>query len=232
MGNKQFDLKVKRKKKVLKVIVILSCGVCLCGRGWVHILWWFPGCGDLCLCSGWWSWISSLWRAVQCIIVGFGVSMNSVWLWTVLLALAVLDMPPWSGPLGISSLLPASYLSLESLLKLLFSHPILCFRPKLFRQVLVWCFSQLPKPALCFTETCVDFPQHPEPALCTAEICMHLSKHSGSTLCPVSSACSSLGTLHLPSMPQGLWVPLSAPQTCLMCHRTSVCFSWQPEPAV
>ena len=32
--------------------------------------------GNLCLCPGGWSWISSLWSAVQCPVVGFGVSIG------------------------------------------------------------------------------------------------------------------------------------------------------------
>ena len=87
-GNKQW---IYKKKKVLKVIV-LGCGVCSHRWGWISVLLYFPGWGCLCLCSGWWSWISSLWRVVRCPIVGFGVSMGSLCLWAVLLALAVLDM--------------------------------------------------------------------------------------------------------------------------------------------
>ena len=35
----------------------------------------------VCLCSGGWSWILSLWKAVPFPIVCFGVSMGLVWLW-------------------------------------------------------------------------------------------------------------------------------------------------------
>ena len=56
------------------------------------VLWCFPCWGSLFLCSGWWNWISSLWRAGQCPVLGFGVSIGSVWLWAVFLALTVLDM--------------------------------------------------------------------------------------------------------------------------------------------
>ena len=56
------------------------------------VLWCFPGWGSLWLCCGWWSWISSLWRAGEGPVVGVGESMGSVCLWAVLLALKVLDM--------------------------------------------------------------------------------------------------------------------------------------------
>ena len=75
--------------------------------------------------------------------------------------------------------------------------------------------SQLLKPTLCFTETCVDFPRHPEPALCAAEICVHLSKHSG--------------------WPSALWVLcalLLAPSTYPLCHRACECLSQHPRPAL
>ena len=42
------------------------------GWGWVSVLWCFPGWGSLYLCSGWPNWISSLWRAAQCPVVGLG----------------------------------------------------------------------------------------------------------------------------------------------------------------
>ena len=55
------------------MVVLLGCGVCPHGWGWISVLWCFPGWGSLCLCfSGWWSWTSSLWRAVQCTLVGLG----------------------------------------------------------------------------------------------------------------------------------------------------------------
>ena len=83
--------KKKEKKKDLKVIG-LGCRACPCGWVWVSVLWFFFGWGNLCLYSGWWSWILSLLRAVQCAVIGFGVSMGSPYLWGVLLALAVLDL--------------------------------------------------------------------------------------------------------------------------------------------
>ena len=89
-GSKQYDLKEEEEEKVLKVIV-LGCRVCPYGWGWLGVLWCFPGWGSLCLCSGWWSWISSVWRAVACPVVGLGVSVGFVCLWAVLLALAMLD---------------------------------------------------------------------------------------------------------------------------------------------
>ena len=33
------------------------------------------------MCSGGWSWISSLWSAMESPVVGFGVSMSLAWLW-------------------------------------------------------------------------------------------------------------------------------------------------------
>jgi len=81
--------KRKNLKKVLKVVV-LGCGVCPCGWGSVSVLWCFPGWGSLCYCYSWWSWISPLWSAVQCPVVGFGVSVHSVCLWAVVLAFMVL----------------------------------------------------------------------------------------------------------------------------------------------
>ena len=41
----------------------------------------FPGWGNFCLCSGGWSWISSLWSAMKCPVVSFVISMGLVWLW-------------------------------------------------------------------------------------------------------------------------------------------------------
>ena len=49
--------------------------------GWTSDLSRFPGCGSLHLCSGGWSWISSLWSAMKCPVVSFGVSMGLAWLW-------------------------------------------------------------------------------------------------------------------------------------------------------
>ena len=81
----------ERKKSVKKVLkaVALGCRVCPCGRGWVRVLWPFPGWGSLCLCSGWQTWISSLWMAVQCSVVGFVVSVGSLCVWAVILAFVV-----------------------------------------------------------------------------------------------------------------------------------------------
>ena len=78
------EKKLKRKNflKTLNV-VDLGCGVHPCEEGCVSVLWCFPGRGSLCLCSGWWNWLLSLWRAVQCPVVGFGVSLGSVCLWSV-----------------------------------------------------------------------------------------------------------------------------------------------------
>ena len=39
------------------------------------------GQGSLPWCSGGWSWISSLWGAIECPVVSFGVSVGLAWLW-------------------------------------------------------------------------------------------------------------------------------------------------------
>ena len=51
-----------------------------CGWGWTSDLSRFPGWGSLSLCSGGWSWISSLWSAKKCPVVNFGVLMGLAWL--------------------------------------------------------------------------------------------------------------------------------------------------------
>jgi len=54
------------------------------------------GGGDWCLCSGGWSWILSLWRAVLHPVVCVGVSVNKVWHWdTPLLLSSVVFMFCW-----------------------------------------------------------------------------------------------------------------------------------------
>ena len=52
-----------------------------CGWGWTNGLSRFPGWGSLCLCSGEWNWISSLWSAIKCPVVSFGLSMGLALLW-------------------------------------------------------------------------------------------------------------------------------------------------------
>ena len=53
------------------------------GDGWTSDLSRFPGCGSLHLCSGGWSWISSLWSAIKVSIsvfwgfYGFGMALDS-----------------------------------------------------------------------------------------------------------------------------------------------------------
>ena len=52
-----------------------------CGWSWTSGL---SGCldwGSLCLCSGGWSWISSLCSAVKCPVMGFGVFISLGWFW-------------------------------------------------------------------------------------------------------------------------------------------------------
>jgi len=49
-----------------------------------------------CICFGGWSCISSLWSAMKCPVVSFGVSMCLVWLWTAyLLMLRVVFLLCW-----------------------------------------------------------------------------------------------------------------------------------------
>ena len=47
-----------------------------CEWGWTSGLSRFPGYGSSRLSSGGWSWISSLWSAMKCPVVSFGVSMG------------------------------------------------------------------------------------------------------------------------------------------------------------
>ena len=47
-----------------------------CGWSWTSGLSGFLDWGSLCLCSGGWSWISSLCSAVKCPVVSFGVSVG------------------------------------------------------------------------------------------------------------------------------------------------------------
>ena len=49
---------------------------------WTSGLARFPGQGILHLCSGGWSWIFSVCSVMKCPVVGFGVSMGLLWLWT------------------------------------------------------------------------------------------------------------------------------------------------------
>ena len=51
------------------------------GWAWISGLSRFPGCGSLCLCSGGWRWILSLWSTMRCPVMNLGVSMGLVWLW-------------------------------------------------------------------------------------------------------------------------------------------------------
>ena len=57
------------------------------GWGWTSSLSRFPGCGSLHLCFGGQSWVSSLWRAMKCPVMSFGVSMGLAWLWAARLLL-------------------------------------------------------------------------------------------------------------------------------------------------
>ena len=67
-----------------------------CGWSWTSDLSRFPGWGNLCLCSGGWSWISPLWSTIKCPVVGFWVSLGFVWLWEAhLLMLRVMFLFCW-----------------------------------------------------------------------------------------------------------------------------------------
>ena len=51
---------------------------------------------EACIGSNGWSWISSLWSAIKCPVVSFGVSMGLVWLWLAcLLMLRVVFLLYW-----------------------------------------------------------------------------------------------------------------------------------------
>ena len=54
--------------------LIVESGVC--GWCWTNGLWW-----NLYLCSSGWNWISSLWSAIKCPVVSFGLSMGLALLW-------------------------------------------------------------------------------------------------------------------------------------------------------
>ena len=117
-------------------------------------------------------------------VVGLGLSMGSVHLWGVLLALAMLDTSisaasskwPFQHNLTATSLIQ----SLESLLVLLLTGPALHCKPKLARQGLVW---QLPSPTLCVVETCVGFPQPLSSPTIFQGLCALVSAHWAHLLC-------------------------------------------------
>ena len=129
---------------------------------------------------------------------GLGLSMGSVRLWGVLLALAMLDTSisaasskwPFQHNFTATSLIQ----SLESLLVLLLTVLAMHCKPNLLGRGL--CGSP-PSPALCVVETCVGFPQAPE-----------LTHYIAGLVC---SCFSSLGP---PSMSQGLCVLVSVPWAC------------------
>ena len=47
-----------------------------CGWGCTGGLSRFPGYGSLCLCSGGWSWISSLWSSMKCPVMSYEMSVG------------------------------------------------------------------------------------------------------------------------------------------------------------
>ena len=73
-------------------MIPLYYGACsLCGWGWTSGLSRFPGQGSFHLCSGGWSWISSLWSAMKCPVVSFWGSVGLAWPWVacILMLMAV-----------------------------------------------------------------------------------------------------------------------------------------------
>ena len=88
-----------------RVVFPLSCGVCSLqvrlDQFFVNLSW----LGELCLCSGGWSLISYLWRAMQCPVVTFAVSMDLKWLWTAcLLMYRVVFLFSWRISVGCLAL--------------------------------------------------------------------------------------------------------------------------------
>ena len=66
---------------------------------WTSALSRFPGWGNLCWCSGGWSWISSPWSTMKSLVLSFVVSMGLVWLWAAHL-LKFRDVSCFSGELA------------------------------------------------------------------------------------------------------------------------------------
>ena len=79
-----------------------------CGCGWTSAQWWLPGWGDLCLCSGLELYLISL-KAAPCQVVGFEVSMCSVWLWAACLLMCKVVLFCWRIGVGHSALELASF---------------------------------------------------------------------------------------------------------------------------
>ena len=71
-----------------------------CEWGWTSGLSRFPGQGNLCWCSGGWSWISSLWSTMNSPLMSFVVFMGLVWLWAAHL-LKFMDVSCFSGELTL-----------------------------------------------------------------------------------------------------------------------------------
>ena len=69
------------------------CRLPLHGWVWTSALRRFPGWVYLCLRSGGWSWILSLWRVTPCPVVCLGMSMGLIWLWTAFLLMGRLAWP-------------------------------------------------------------------------------------------------------------------------------------------
>ena len=90
----------------LFIVEVPPCGLC-----WMSDFLRFPGYGSLCRCSGVWSWISSLWSAMKCPVLEFGVAFTACILklramflccWRIcMLCLALELVESWAG-LGFS----------------------------------------------------------------------------------------------------------------------------------
>ena len=212
--------KLKRKKFLKRIfnIIVLGCGVCLCGWGWVSILWCFPGWWSLCLCSGWWSWSSSLWRAMQCSVVGFRVSMGSECLWTILVFTVLRQSifaatSKWPSQRNCRAARPAPYLSLWSLPVLLFPCPACTAGRNLLGRCLYGSF--------CIAMTCVGFPQPPSSPSVSRAVCTWLSFLEAHFLCHgLVCTCLSFPGSHFAS--QGLCALVSALLNCLLWHGVYV----------
>ena len=76
-----------------------------CKFGWTRGLWRFPDWGNLCSCSNGWSCILSLWKAVQCRVESFLVSMGLIWLWAAcLLKFRIVSLFCWRISMGCLAL--------------------------------------------------------------------------------------------------------------------------------
>ena len=136
---------------------------------------------------------------MQCSVVGFGVSMGSICLWAVLLALSVLDtsistaVSKWPSQDNFTVTSPLLVLGIFAGASVSWS--CLGLQTKACQVGACMDLSLLPDPSLCITEMCMGFPQSPEVALyVTGLVCICL-----------------LGLLDSPSMLQILCALVSGP---------------------